>query len=56
MVPEANRQEHELHAKRQDMAEAVARIALEMAHEVKNPLTALKGAAQWLAEQPAIDS
>jgi len=51
MVPEAGRQEHELHAKRQDMAEAVARIALEVAHEVKNPLAALGGAAQWLAEQ-----
>jgi len=55
MVPEANRQEHDLHAKRQEMAEAVARIALEMAHEVKNPLAALRGAAQWLAEQPASD-
>jgi len=53
MVPEANRQQHDLHAKRQEMAEAVARIALEMAHEVKNPLAALRGAAQWLAEQPA---
>jgi len=55
MVPEANRQEHELHAKRQEMAEAVARIALEMAHEVKNPLAALSGAAQWLAEQEMRD-
>jgi len=55
MVPEANRQEHDLHAKRQEMAEAVARIALEMAHEVKNPLAALRGAAQWLAEQPTND-
>jgi two-component system, NtrC family, nitrogen regulation sensor histidine kinase GlnL len=53
MVPEANRQEHDLHARRQEMAEAVARIALEMAHEVKNPLAALRGAAQWLAEQPS---
>jgi len=52
MVPEANRQEHDLQAKRQEMAEAVARIALEMAHEVKNPLAALRGATQWLAEQP----
>jgi two-component system, NtrC family, nitrogen regulation sensor histidine kinase GlnL len=56
MVPEANRQEHDLHVKRQEMAEAVARIALEMAHEVKNPLAALRGAAQWLAEQPANDA
>lgn len=56
MVPEANRQEHDLHARRQEMAEAVARIALEMAHEVKNPLAALRGAAQWLAEQPSNDA
>jgi len=51
MVPEANRQELEQQAKKQEMAEAVARIALEMAHEVKNPLAALRGAAQWLSEQ-----
>jgi len=51
MVPEASRQEMEQHTKRQEMAEAVARIALEMAHEVKNPLTGLRGAAQWLSEQ-----
>jgi len=56
MVPEASRQEHDLNTKRQEMAEAVARIALEMAHEVKNPLAALRGAAQWLAEQPANDA
>ncbi len=52
LVPEANRTELEQQLKRQEMAEAVARIALEMAHEVKNPLAALKGAAQWLSEQP----
>jgi len=51
MVPEAGRQELERHAKCHEMAEAVARIALEMAHEVKNPLAALRGAAQWLSEQ-----
>jgi len=56
MIPDANRQEHDLNEKRQEMAEAVARIALEMAHEVKNPLTALRGAAQWLAEQSASDA
>ncbi|MDQ6996131.1 MAG: ATP-binding protein [Mariprofundus sp.] len=50
-VPEAHRTEVERHAKRHEMAEAVARIALEMAHEVKNPLTALRGASQWLSEQ-----
>lgn len=51
-VPEAQRAEVERHAKRHEMAEAVARIALEMAHEVKNPLAALRGASQWLSEQP----
>ncbi|GEM_PF-1501186 len=50
-VPEAHRFEVERHAKRHEMAEAVARIALEMAHEVKNPLAALRGASQWLSEQ-----
>jgi len=50
-VPEARRSEVEQHAKRHEMAEAVARIALEMAHEVKNPLAALRGASQWLSEQ-----
>jgi len=51
MVPETSRQEMDHQAQRQEMAEAVARIALEMAHEVKNPLTGLRGAAQWLSEQ-----
>jgi len=54
-VPEAYRTEVEQHAKRHEMAEAVARIALEMAHEVKNPLAALRGAAQWLSEQEMSD-
>lgn len=52
MVPEGNRTEMEQQTKRHEMAEAVARIALEMAHEVKNPLAALRGATQWLSEQP----
>ncbi len=51
MIPEANRVEVEEHARRHEMAEAVARIALEMAHEVKNPLASLRGAAQLLHEQ-----
>ncbi|MFQ5581662.1 MAG: nitrogen regulation protein NR(II) [Mariprofundaceae bacterium] len=50
LLPEINRHEVEQQSRRQEMAEAVARIALEMAHEVKNPLAALRGAAQWLAE------
>jgi len=50
-VPEAHRAEVDQHSKRHEMAEAVARIALEMAHEVKNPLAALRGATQWLSEQ-----
>ena len=51
MVPETTRAAVEQQAKRQEMAEAVARIALEMAHEVKNPLAALRGVAQWLSEK-----
>ncbi|GAV20495.1 two-component system, NtrC family, nitrogen regulation sensor histidine kinase GlnL [Mariprofundus micogutta] len=51
IVPEAHRVEVDQHTKRHEMAEAVARIALEMAHEVKNPLAALRGATQWLSEQ-----
>jgi len=55
-IPEAYRTEVEQHTKRHEMAEAVARIALEMAHEVKNPLAALRGASQWLSEQDLPDS
>lgn len=50
LLPEVRRHEVEQQSRRHEMAEAVARIALEMAHEVKNPLAALRGAAQWLAE------
>jgi len=56
LIPEANRSEVEEHAKRHEMAETVARIALEMAHEVKNPLAALRGAAQLLHEQSSGDA
>lgn len=55
-IPEANRSEVEEHTKRHEMAETVARIALEMAHEVKNPLAALRGAAQLLHEQSTGDA
>jgi two-component system nitrogen regulation sensor histidine kinase GlnL len=51
LIPEANRSQVEEQSKRHEMAEAVARIALEMAHEVKNPLAALRGATQLLHEQ-----
>ncbi|MDQ6991008.1 MAG: ATP-binding protein [Mariprofundaceae bacterium] len=56
LIPEANRSEVEEHAHRHEMAEAVARIALEMAHEVKNPLASLRGAAQLLHEQSEGDA
>jgi len=56
LIPEANRSEVEEHAHRHEMAEAVARIALEMAHEVKNPLASLRGAAQLLHEQSLGDT
>ena len=55
LIPEANRSQVEEQSKRHEMAEAVARIALEMAHEVKNPLAALRGAAQLLHEQSSGD-
>jgi len=51
MAPDSSRRDLDEQARRQEMAEAVARIALEMAHEVKNPLAGLRGAAQWLSEQ-----
>ncbi len=51
MVPEARRSEAQLLQRRYAMADAVARIALELAHEVKNPLASLRGATQWMAEQ-----
>ncbi len=47
-VMEAHRREVEEHARRTELAEAAARIALELAHEVKNPLAAIRGATQWL--------
>jgi len=56
LIPEANRSEVEEHVKRHEMAETIARIALEMAHEVKNPLAALRGAAQLLHEQSTGDA
>lgn len=55
LIPEGNRNEAETMFRQQEMAEAVARIALEMAHEVKNPLTSLRGAAQLLSEELQAD-
>ncbi len=40
----------ELH-RRREKAEVVARFVMELAHEVKNPLAGLRGAAQWLSER-----
>jgi len=51
MVPEARRSEAQLLQRRYAMADAVSRIALELAHEVKNPLASLRGATQWMMEQ-----
>jgi len=51
MVPEARRSEAQQLHRRYTMADAVARIALELAHEVKNPLASLRGATQWMMEQ-----
>lgn len=51
IVPETQRQELDQMVRRHELAEAMARMALEMAHEIKNPLTSLRGAAQLLFEQ-----
>jgi len=50
LIPEGNRHEAESFFRAQERTETVARIALERAHEVKNPLTSLRGAAQLLGE------
>jgi len=50
LIPEGVREEVNIQLRQKEMAETVARIALEMAHEIKNPLTALRGATQWLSE------
>ncbi len=50
LIPEGNRHEAEALFRAQERTETVARIALERAHEVKNPLTSLRGAAQLLGE------
>ncbi|MDQ6963836.1 MAG: ATP-binding protein [Mariprofundales bacterium] len=51
VVPEALRSEVQMLQRRYTMADAAARIALELAHEVKNPLASLRGATQWMMEQ-----
>ena len=51
MIAEGNRLEAEMQNRRHEVAEAVSRIALERAHEIKNPLAALRGATQLLSEQ-----
>jgi len=50
MIPEGNRHDAEALFRAQERTETVSRIALERAHEVKNPLTSLRGAAQLLGE------
>ncbi len=51
LIAEGNRLEAEMQSRRHEVAEAVSRIALERAHEIKNPLAALRGATQLLSEQ-----
>ena len=51
MIAEGNRLEAEMQNRRHEVAEAVSRIALERAHEIKNPLASLRGATQLLSEQ-----
>jgi len=56
MIAEGNRLEAEQQSRRHEMAEAVSRIALERAHEIKNPLAALRGATQLLQAQVSGDA
>ena len=51
MIAEGNRLEAEMQSRRHEVAETVSRIALERAHEIKNPLASLRGATQLLSEQ-----
>jgi len=51
LIAEGNRLEAEAQSRRFELAEAVSRVALENAHEIKNPLAALRGATQLLSEQ-----
>jgi|UPI0003793128 two-component system nitrogen regulation sensor histidine kinase GlnL len=55
VIPEGNRHDAEALFRAQERTETVSRIALERAHEVKNPLTSLRGAAQLLGEMVAVD-
>ncbi|MDQ6961001.1 MAG: ATP-binding protein [Mariprofundaceae bacterium] len=52
LIPETNRMNVEQQNKRHEMSLVVSRIALEMAHEIKNPLAALRGVCQWVSEHP----
>lgn len=56
LTAEGNRLEAEEESRRYEVAETVARIALERAHEIKNPLAALRGATQLLSEQMVGDN
>ncbi len=38
-------------AQRREKAELIARLVMELAHEVRNPLAGLRAAAQWLSER-----
>ncbi|MDQ6988699.1 MAG: ATP-binding protein [Mariprofundaceae bacterium] len=55
LIAEGNRLEAESQSRRHEMAETISRIALERAHEIKNPLAALRGATQLLNEQVNAD-
>ncbi len=56
LIAEGNRLQAEQQSRRHEMAEAVSRIALERAHEIKNPLASLRGATQLLSEQVSGDA
>ena len=50
---DATKAELEELTRRREKADLVARLALELAHEVKNPLAGMQAAAEWLAERLA---
>jgi two-component system sensor histidine kinase PilS (NtrC family) len=53
-LTELRRMEEEL--QRSDRLAAVGTLAAQLAHEVRNPLAAMRGSAQLLAQEPAADS
>lgn len=47
--------EMEVQLKRSDRLAAIGRLSASMAHEIRNPLAAISGSVQLLAEDPGVD-